>query len=380
MDQILKIGFTACLAFMGSVAMTQVLVDTFEGIDTVIVDDGLVQGPDGVLYGAHYNGDRIYKIFADGSAEIFATGITAPNGMDFDSEGNLFVADNLGHKILKITADGTVSEHVTAINRPSGILKMRDSDTLLVTRYATNIIVKIAPDGHIDTLSQGGLLDGPVGLAYDDEGNLFTSNFNNRRLISIQPDGSQSLFSQFPGPGYLGFMTYGNGYFFGTGFDTHKVFKIRQSDTLISALAGAVMGEVDGDTSVALFNRPNGIALNASKDTLFISAYGTGNVRVITGFNGVATIEKLMVSSKGMLIYPNPAQHVITLQFELYQADEVTLRLLDFTGQCFKTKRYNAVKGKNRLNWSAVEIPAGHYLVELNVGGECYYKKFIKLN
>jgi hypothetical protein len=49
-------------------------VSTLLNTSTAKVDDALLLGPQGIIYGSHYNGSNVYKIDAAGNAQVFATG------------------------------------------------------------------------------------------------------------------------------------------------------------------------------------------------------------------------------------------------------------------------------------------------------------------
>ena len=374
----MKSLMTLLIAFFFSFTLSaQVTIGTLESIDSVFIDDAIVMDDSGNLYGAHFTGNRIYKRSSDGTFSVYASGLNTPNGMDFDSAGNLFVADHSGNKLYKILPDGTKVEHLSNINRPSGVLKMEGSDTMIVTRYAANMILKVAPDAHIDTLASGGMLNGPVGLAYDDNGRLFTANFNDRKLIEVTPDGDLIEIAQFPQSGWLGFMTYANGFFYGTSYNNHKIYQIRQSDNLISLLAGTVLGEVDGDASVARFHQPNGIVFNEAKDTLFISAYGTGNVRYITNLESTVSVFDPELSPEGVNIYPNPAVSDLNIQFSLTENKAIGIKLLQPDGKVLKTGLIEGIKGEQTYNWSIGKQASGLYFVAFEIDGYTYLKSVL---
>lgn len=377
----LKYIFFVPIVWLSTICFGQVSVTTFENTDTTYIDDGLVIGPDNYLYGSHFNGDRVYRVGPDGLATIFASGLVSPNGLEFDSEGNLFIADHLGNKIVKVSPAGVLTEHVGSLIKPSGILKMLDSDTMIVTRYEADLILKIAPDGVIDTLAQGGLLDGPVGLTYDDEGVLFCANFNDRRLIRIDLDGEQNELAQFPGTGWLGFMKYAHGSFYGTAYNQNKIYKIRQSDTLISLFAGkSFVGETDGDTSVATFNKPNGIAFNNAKDTMYISTYGTGNIRRITGYLNEVSLQKSMLVAQGISVFPNPASaDNVQLLMYLDAAAQIKLTLTDENGKVVFQDQHLLVAGENNINIPLEGLNTGIYFLAISDDFNTIYKRLNRL-
>ena len=190
------------------------------------ISDDLIFDPDGHLLGADYNGSAVFKVtLPSGTSSVFSNGFNTPNGLAYDSDDQLYMADNLGNKIYKIFPDGS-SEVFVEMFSPSGLIFQQGTDTLIATSYGGDKIVKIASDGTQSDWSVGGLLaGGPVGLCYDGQGNLYTSNFDDRKIIKLSPNGSQELLVQVPGSGYLGFIDYANGYIYGTLYSNHKIFR-----------------------------------------------------------------------------------------------------------------------------------------------------------
>jgi len=72
--------------------------------------DGLVVGPDGLLYMSDYRANRIYRIAADGttSDHLVGGGLSGPEGLAFSPAGDLLVANYSNRKILRIKPDKTV--------------------------------------------------------------------------------------------------------------------------------------------------------------------------------------------------------------------------------------------------------------------------------
>lgn len=360
-----------------ALANSQVNVSTYENVDTVIVDDAVLVGPNGNVYGSHFEGTRVYKMSPEGSISIFADGLNGANGLEFDSSDNLYVIDHHGGKVHTVTPEGVQTELVSSINRPSGIIKKQDSDTMYVTQYVDHTIVKVAPDGSVSPFISGDLLAGPVGLAYDEDGELYTGNFDNRKIIHISEDGTQSEFATIPGGSWLGFICYEEGHFYGTSFNSSKVYQVRKSDTLISLLAGSTIGEVDGDTSIAKFNRPNGITTSTTGDSLFVSDYGTGNIRIITGFKNYAGLQSVELSQTSINIYPNPAVQNLNVKLNLADKREVDLRIINAKGQIFEQKRVLSGSGTNVFDLNVSSLSNGIYFLEIQIDDSVFYKQFI---
>src|SRR3954463_12916697 len=68
------------------------------------------------LFVANQGDGTIRRVAADGTSAVYASGLSVPVGLAFDSSGNLFVA-NLGDSTIKeVASDGTVTTFATVTN------------------------------------------------------------------------------------------------------------------------------------------------------------------------------------------------------------------------------------------------------------------------
>lgn len=357
----------------------QIQVSTFESVDSIKIDDGLILDNEGNLYGSHFEGSRVYKITPQGDISVFVDSLNGPNGLAFDSSGNLFVVEHKGNKVYKVLPDGTKSVFLSSIHRPSGIIKLPDSDTMLITRYYADIILKVAPDGSMDTLAMDGLLNGPVGLVYDELGELYVGNFDDRKIIHIEKDGTQSHLATIPGGNYLGFLTYGNGVFYGTSFQLSQIYKVTKADSMVSLVAGTTQGSVDGPVSVAQFHSPNGILLSPTRDSLYISDYGSGNVRIISGLNPSVGIENSNVDNDFQFsVYPNPFQDEITLEIKSVENERVYIRLLDMSGRILYNQNSMVSSGLTNLKIQLDSFSKGIFWIQISGKNFSLNKSIVK--
>lgn len=369
-----KIYFLLLLAFPFSLFAQNYFVSTLLD-STLNVDDALALDKEGNLYGSHYMGSAVYKLTPDGTLTTFASGFDTPNGLAFNSKEELYIVDNQGNNIYKLDKSGTFLDTIFIIN-PSGILKSQDSDTMLFTHYMGNHISKLAPDGTIVPWHSGGLLNGPVGLCYDDSSNLYVGNFTDREIYRVKAN-SLEYVATIPGPTvgsqrFLGFITYANGWIYGTSFNLHQIFRVHPAYTdSVEWFCGRTIGKIDGHTSVATFDQPNGILASPTGDTLYVSDFGNGNIRIITLFTTAIEPE---VTAKPFSVFPNPSSNIIQLEmpavikngsFSLY--DNAGRRMLlrnGMTGDAFQI--------------DITKLPSGVYQAILSWDGKQSQMRIVK--
>jgi sugar lactone lactonase YvrE len=336
---------------------------------TTIVDDpstrfrnDLIFDAAGNLYCTDYGGNSVYKRTPDGIVTTFATGFNAPNGMAFDSQYNLFVADNLGNRIYKLSSGGQFLD-TFEITGPAGLIKMPDSDTLLFTDYPGNSLSKLAPDGTVIPLYTGTPINGAFGMTWSPDQRLYLTNFGTSEVYefifgaSITVDSVTSLSPPSQGGSWLGFLEYSNGFIWATAYDVNRIYTINPTSSQVTWVAGSIQGSIDGDADNAQFNTPNGIVASVTGDTLYVSDYGTGRLRMITDvLLGLESQE-----SSVLTVYPNPANLSFSISFsEEISPDQV--ELLDLAGRKLKTWGKAEIGG----SFSTQGITPGSYVLKIS--------------
>jgi hypothetical protein len=125
-------------------------------------------------------------------------------GLAFDSAGNLFAADLLSAAIYKFAPDGTRTLFVgpsafDGVNGPVGLTFDQFGNVFASNEtfpFTNDVILQFTPGGLKSTFATG--LDSPRGLAFDSAGNLFVANvggFDAGSIIKIAPDGTQTVFA-----------------------------------------------------------------------------------------------------------------------------------------------------------------------------------------
>lgn len=305
------------------------------------LDDGMVIDQHGNLYISQYQGTVVRRLTPDGTLSVFANGFATPNGLAIDAAGNLYVANNSGGRISRVAPDGTVTQgFITGIPNPSGLLFNAARDTLYISHYASSQLsrVALADPGNVTTWVAGSPLDGPIGMAFDADNNLYVGNFNDGRIFRISPGGAMTELASIQS--FMGFLILSNGYLYATSYSRNQIYRLPLDGSSMEVLAGTgATGQADGPAASATFDGPNGIVATASGDTLFVSEFNTGKLRMIvsetpTGVEGIA------VPASGLWAvqnFPNPFHASTTITYALAEPSWVSIDIYNMLGQKVRT-------------------------------------------
>lgn len=299
---LLLVTATAFVAVAGATAAEDYAVTTFAGAANVITG-------------------------ADGTPGSFNN----PYGVAIDVAKNVYVTDTLNNTIRKITPGRVVSTlagtagqfgstdgtgAAARFNFPVGIA-VDGSGIVYVADAKSFTIRKITAAGVVTTFAgapfQVGSTDGPggaarfflpFGLAVDGAGNLYVADSGNHLIRKITPQGVVSTLAGSAGlPGLTdgaggaarfstpsGVAVDGSGNVFVADSGNNAIRKITSAG-VVTTVAGSAgqSGAVDGAASVARFNGPRGVAVDAGGN-LFVADYGNSTIRHITSAGVVSTI------------------------------------------------------------------------------------------
>jgi sugar lactone lactonase YvrE len=278
----------------------------------------------GSVYVADTSNHRIRKITPAGavstlagSTQGFASGVGAaaqfnsPYGVAVDAAGNVYVADNSNHRIRKISPTGVVSTlagstsgyadgtgTVAQFNFPSGVA-VDAAGNVYVADTSNHRIRKITSAGAVTTLagSTSGYADGtgtvaqfntPRGVAVDAAGNVYVADTVNHRIRKITPAGAVTTLAgstsgyadgtgtvaQFNSPYGVAVDAAGNVYVADT--SNRRIRKITSAGA-VTTLAGSTFGFGDGVGAAAQFNTPRGVAVDAAGN---VYVADTNNYRI----------------------------------------------------------------------------------------------------
>ncbi|MFB9088454.1 Ig-like domain-containing protein, partial [Flavobacterium paronense] len=251
----------------------------------------------------------------------------SPVAVAVTASGITYVIDDFNSCIRKVTSAGIVSTFAgnavlpgfldgqgtsAQFNNPKGIA-VDASDNIYIADTYNNRIRKITSSGVVTTIAgdgTAGYLDGqgtaakfnnPYSLTIDNFGNIYVADTKNSRIRKISSTGlvttvagyilsgyadGASTVARFKNPQGIAIdNTTGTLYVADTG--NHKIRKIA-TDGTVSTFAGSYAGYTDDQGTLANFNTPIGITVDASSN-IYIGDYYNSVIRKIDSTGLVST-------------------------------------------------------------------------------------------
>jgi sugar lactone lactonase YvrE len=236
------------------------------------------------------------------TVSTFASGITTPAGLAFDSNGNLYVAQSVSNltqaEIKKVTPAGTVTTFVASATaataakflQPTGVAVDASNNVYFATGNTNRTIRKVSPAGIVSSFADIGTATSSyiIGeLVFGPDGNLYAAqNVNPQRVLQISNTGTVNTYVSQTAAGYAGVYgtPYGAAFWNGQlyysdnrpGAPYARIFKVLSPDNITAVPV----------TGVSL-NQPSGLAFATNGD-LYVANTGTNSILKITQA-GVAT-------------------------------------------------------------------------------------------
>lgn len=236
-------------------------------------------GPDGKLYVADFDNDRIRVVdvtTGDASTLIKQSGFARPFGLAFGKDGTLWVstdndASGTGHSLMsgslwRINAGAkSATLVVQKIGRPRGLAVLPDG-RIAISDYMHHVVQLFNPADQKMTVIAGvwdqkGMVDGAGAAA----------RFSTPYHLVLRPDGKLLV----------------------ADYDNHRL-RIVGLDGNVTTFSGGGAGFADGAMTDARWNHPQGLALAANGD-IYVTDLGNYRLRRIKG----TTVDTVAGSGKG---------------------------------------------------------------------------------
>ncbi len=213
---------------------------------------------------------KIFKITPEGVVSVFADSIKGASGSDFDEEGNLYQSNIISREITKITPSGHKSTFSSdSLFSPVGVI-VNKSNELVVCNCGNNTLRKISIDGKSTLFVKSELLKCPNGIALDDDGNYYVSNFYDSSVLKVTSAGEASVLAKIPGNNN-GHINYRDGSLYVVARADHRIYKVTL-DGEIEVFAGSgKRGRTDGNRLNASFNFPNDLDFSPDGKFMYVN-------------------------------------------------------------------------------------------------------------
>ena len=224
-----------------------------------------------------------------------------PDGVAVDAAGTIYVANRLG--VRKVSPDGTLSDVFLPSEeaRPWFTPRSIAADaggTVYVTDLYTNRIHRITPGGLVSDLAAGGAWGSAI--AVDTDGNLFVTDPHSDRVRKVTPAGAVStvagerrglqdgagLSAVFDRPEGVAVDAEGNIIVADTGNDAIR--RISRTGVVTTLAGGAPGGFADGTGLAARFNAPTDVAIDTSGN-VYVADRNNNVIRKVTAAGMVTT-------------------------------------------------------------------------------------------
>ena len=318
------------------------------------------------LFESDLNSGNIYEFTTNGMPSTFASGLSGPVRLAFNSAGNLFELDSGSGSIYEFTNNaGTLSSNyvsfASGLNNPRGLAFDKNGNLYVANTGGHNVLEFTNKAGVLSTnyVPFTTSLIGPIALAFNSAGNLFVADAGTISTLATIYEytslGAQSTLASVPTQP------------FGLAFDS-------AGDLFVSDVGGNQPGEGDiyefknnGGTLSSNYVTfafglyyPEGLAFDSAGD-LFESDGGSGYIYEFT--NGVAAEKGTFASG---LNHPSGlAFSVIAPNSTFSVSNKMFARIVLKNGQIGSNYLIQASSNLSSNNWTTltnVTLPTNPYI------------------
>ncbi len=226
----------------------------------------------GFIYVANFR-DALFRISPDdGTVTTLTRALYGSSGVAIEPNGDILQSNFFGNTISRIRRTGDVEPFADeGLNGPVGLAIGADGTTY-VCNCNGNTIARVSSAGDVEEFAKDELLACPNGITFGGDGALYVTSFNNHDIARVGPDGQVSRFATVPGGAGNAHITFAKGFFYVTKIVAQQVARISADGKDVTTIAGTgIPGHDDGPALEGSLNRPNGIAVSVSGDTLYVN-------------------------------------------------------------------------------------------------------------
>lgn len=353
-------------------------VTTVADLGRLSFGDGMTIGPDGAIYVAGgFSSSVILRVqlgqdIQSTTVTEHVTGLESAAGIWFDQSGNLYTNNHSGNSIYKVDDEGTVSVFATGLDGPAGLTTNSAGD-FFVSEYGANVsgqgrsVSRVSPNGTVHPFArENGLID-PLGIAVDENDNVYAANWRTGEVFRIDPSGTMSLLATIPET--VNQMAYADGVLYLPAPTGHRVYSLTLAGE-VSVLAGSgLSGQTDGVAQEARFANPNSTAITAGSDNLYVLDSGSGKIRMISlaGATDTQAGEQLPAELT-VSVFPNPTAGNTTLLYHIPRSGQVRISLVDLLGREVLGAASRKDSGGSHLHlFDTAHLPSGVYFYRVEL-------------
>ncbi|MBS1523723.1 MAG: hypothetical protein JST50_22155 [Bacteroidetes bacterium] len=228
-----------------------------------------------------------------------------PSAVGVDGAGNVYVADLGNLAIREINISDAVTTFATGFNGPTGVASDA-AGNVYVADNGNSVIDKISPKGVVtlfagsvgirgskDGTGAGAQFNQPQSVAVDSSGNVYVADAGNNMIRKINSQGVVTTIAgnttagnqnavgtaaSFNRPTGVAVDASGNVYVADS--NNNLIRKIATDNTVTTIAGTGTAGNLNGTTAVATFNNPQGIAVDLV-GRIVVADTGNGLIRLI---------------------------------------------------------------------------------------------------
>lgn len=165
----------------------------------LLTPNGVLQGPDGMIYVSSRDGGQVLRYFLNGQFDrVFAQGpeMVGPSGIVFGPEGDLYVANSLAQNVGRYdrTSGALVRTYGSSaeLNAPICAAFGPDGDLYITSAVNNRVIRYDGATGNFDGIvAQGGFLANPADMKRGPDGRLYIASALQNRIAVYDTTTSQ---------------------------------------------------------------------------------------------------------------------------------------------------------------------------------------------